>query len=125
MTEEHQQVANLPRLFFTGGIPGKLFLESEPIADDGFLLAKPADALGAVALSEAALFTAAHRRVGDDEADQTVVNTDGAALQSFGQPPSGALVAGKDAAAKSIARVVGQAQRVRRVLDLDDRDHGS
>ena len=77
-------MANLPRLFLTGRIPGKLFLESESIADDGFLLAKPADALGTVALSEAALFAAAHRRIGDDEADQTVVDTDGAALQSLG-----------------------------------------
>ncbi len=68
VAKQVEQVADLVRFLLRRGIPRKFFLEAEMVDDNGFLLAKLANAFGAMAVAEAAIFAPAHGRVGDDEA---------------------------------------------------------
>src|SRR5581483_5255024 len=92
MAQEMEQVADLRGFRPAGRIPGKFFLEAEAVDDEGFLLAEFANALGA------------------DEAHQAVVDADRAALQRIGQAPGLFSIAGENARAQSVARIVGEPQ---------------
>ena len=68
MTQQVEEMTNLLRFLFCCRVPGEFLLESESVDDDSFLLTKLADSFGAVAITETAVLTTAHGRVGDDEA---------------------------------------------------------
>ena len=85
-------MTDLSRFLFTGRIPGEFFFEAQTVGHDGFLAAVFPYSLGAVPVSETAVFNTAHGRLGNDVVDKAIVDADGAALKRFSELPGGAFI---------------------------------
>src|SRR5262249_5533180 len=88
-------------------------------------MAEAANAFGAVALADAALFQPARRRVGDREPGDHVIYAGDARLDLGGDLFAPGLVAREDAGVQPVSRIVRKAQGFLFVPHAHNRQHGA
>src|SRR5688572_32810694 len=123
--QQTDHATHLRSLFTARWKPGHLFLQSEAVDHDCFLIAVLADAFGTVSSAEATVLDPAHGSLRNDIIDQTVVDTHRPGVKTLCHLPGFNSVATKYNSVQPVPGVISEPDGLIGIGNFHDWDHGA